>query len=109
MVDHVLLSLERDHLEAFKAVCEGREDYRDAAKRLGLLPCSTSKGRWGVSDIRAVCMLSAKAQGDLMCKLCEAVGIDAHCAMLSRFFEQKLGPGLAEQWRQASEKTGKTR
>jgi hypothetical protein len=99
-VDYILLALERDHPEVFKAVCDGKEKYRDAARRLGLLP-ATSKVRWGV-DIAAIRALPAKAQGDLMCKLCEMVGVDAHCAMLSRIFEQQLGPGLAERWRETS-------
>ena len=99
-IDYVLLSLERDHPEDFKAVCDGKEDYRNTAKRLGLSVPSTSKRPWGVSDIKAVSLLSPRAQGDLMCKLCEVVGVDAHCAMFSRVFEPRLGPGLAQRWRQ---------
>ena len=99
-IDYVLLSLERDHPEDFKAVCDGKEDYRNTAKRLGLSVPSTSKRPWGVSDIKAVSLLSPRAQGDLMCKLCEVVGVDAHCAMFSKLFEPRLGPGLAQRWRQ---------
>jgi hypothetical protein len=99
-IDYILLSLERDYPDDFKAVCDGKEDYRNTAKRLGLSVPSSSKRPWGVSDIKAVSLLSHRAQGDLMCKLCEVVGVDAHCAMLSRVFERRLGPGLAQRWRQ---------
>jgi hypothetical protein len=101
-VDYILLKLESDHPEAFAAVCDGREDYRDAARRLGLSSPSPPSS-WSASDIAAISLLTPKEQGDLMCKLCGVVRVEAHCAMLSRIFERKLGPGLAEKWREGSE------
>jgi hypothetical protein len=107
-VDYILLKLESDYPETFVAVCEDREDYRDAAKRLNLLAPSPLR-LWRSSDIAAVSLLSPKAQGDLMCKLCRVVELDAHCAMLSRIFEEKLGPGLAQKWREGWEEHRKRR
>ena len=101
-VDYILLKLEGDYPDAFAAVCEGQEDYREAARRLGLSGTAQSSS-WSAREISAISLLSPKAQGDLMCKLCRVVGVDAHCAMLSRVFEQKLGPGLAQKWREGSE------
>jgi len=107
-VDYILLKLESEYPETFVAVCEDREDYRDAAKRLNLLAPSPLR-LWRSSDIAAVSLLSPKAQGDLMCKLCRVVELDAHCAMLSRIFEEKLGPGLAQKWREGWEEHRKRR
>jgi hypothetical protein len=102
-VDYILLKLEADHPEAFAAVCEGREDYRDAARRLGLSVPSPPPLSWSATDMAVISLLSPKEQADLMCKLCRVVGLEAHCAMLSRVFEKKLGPGLAQKWRESSE------
>ena len=60
-LDRILLTLARDHVESFEAVCRGDLTPREAARRLSLLP-SAQRREFGACDIAAASNLRAAVQ-----------------------------------------------
>jgi hypothetical protein len=98
-LDRILLTLKRKHPVEFDTVCKRQLTPREAARRIGLLP-SEQRREFGVCDLAVVGTLTARAQGRLLVKLFEVVGIDAQCTLVSRAIEPLLGHGLAQRWRE---------
>jgi len=99
-IDRLLLTLKRKHPDAFAEVCALEIRARRAAIQVGLI--SEPQRRYGVCDVNAATRLPVEVQSNLLCDLAQALSIDAQCALLSRVVEQRLGPGLAQRWRESA-------
>lgn len=99
-LDRILLTLKRVHHAIFEEVCALDISPREGAIKAGLIADPEAPRNYGVCDIDGAAKLTAKAQGDLLCKLFRALSLDAQCALISRALEGRLGAGLAQQWRE---------
>jgi hypothetical protein len=93
--DRLLLSLYRNHVEHFIAVCDHECSLRQAGIEAGLI---RPNSRLAVLDLAAARSLPETAQAGLLCDLFAALSVHAQSALLIEL-EPELGEGLGQRWR----------
>jgi hypothetical protein len=104
-LDQLLPRLQQ-HPEWFARVCSGELTPHKAALLLGLLtreraywPNPDGLRRFDVLNLYALKRLAAKPKLRLACEFFRALDEDTCCGLITECIEPRLGPGLAQLWR----------
>jgi hypothetical protein len=104
-LDQLLPRLQQ-YPEWFARVCSGELTPHKAGLELGVLngngthpPHAGGRLRFGVMDLDKLRQLTRKAKLRVACEFFDALDEDTRCGLIFQRIERRLGPGLAERWR----------